>query len=305
MNTVHDDASPLYVKNTFLHIEKDSEELNNDCFAMLRQHTAPAHCFQRQLSSISQESRRRVSFEDDVFCKAFKGGEPEEEPIDVSPIEALVRQVSELSNLSGCGRQISNRGDLEEFCREVGSFARQETEQNWPVWKANTGERAPATEFQTKQEEWNFQGTNYQGLTDVSSYAWHPSPTTLPPWQCVGYPYKGGVPEFTGSSGSDTTEPLKAPTKTRRKAKSLITLAQESQSRQEQKAQSQPQQQQQLLGQILQSNGQLKKKPAAAKTARFCPFCGAPVQSTFKFCQSCGSEIASVLGDMKKKGDAP
>jgi hypothetical protein len=60
------ECAPL-VKNTFLHFLEDAEDLNSGC-TLMRQQTAPAPCFQRQLSG-SQKTHegftRKVSFADD------------------------------------------------------------------------------------------------------------------------------------------------------------------------------------------------------------------------------------------------
>jgi hypothetical protein len=291
-----DKCAPL-VKNTFLHFD---QAFDSEC-ALMRQHTAPAQCFERQISSTRLGTPRRVSFVADDICQGAKSlddtssldepclKEPEAEPtgsstteeLDNSKIEELCRQVSELS-VGAFGRQISSREDLDQFCRQLsagissGGLYRQETEQAWPTWTPPAKAELPA-EQETEEDSaaaqtvWNPQ------------VVWNPMVMPMQPWSFL--PFAGG-----GLAGSvlNTEAPQKRASK--RKGKSLITLAHEAQLRKQQEVQP-PEQTVPKQQQAKQS----QKKESAGEGAKFCPFCGKAIQANFKFCRFCGGKVEAVF----------
>jgi hypothetical protein len=196
-----------------------------------------------------------------------------------SNIEDLCRQVSELS-VGAFGQQISSREELEHFCRQlsesVGGLNRQETEQAWPTWSP------PAPELPTQQE--------MEETTAAPQIVWNPqvvwNPTMMPtqPWPFL--PFAGG-----GLAGSVLNTEVLPKKTSKRKGKSLITLAREAQLLQQQEMkpeQNQPKQQQ-------QQGKRNQKKESAGEGARFCPFCGKSIQPSNKFCRFCGGAVEAVF----------
>jgi hypothetical protein len=287
-----DESGPLHVKNTFVHLE-ELEEMNN-AFAMMRQQTAPARSFQRQLSSTPwpyEAEPRRVSFaNDDISPMDYTClKEPEAEPAGTSPVDALHRQVSERIE-EVLGRQISCREDLEEFCRQLsglseGSFNRQETEQAWPTWDAIKKPVVPAV--LTEQDGHYDGGDNWQDITSMPQLPWNPT-LAMPPWPLLpGFSAAGLAPIALGSE-----QPKKNLSK--RKGKSVITLAREAQLQQQQ-SQGQTLSHQNKLGQVFHKNEPVGKAGQKEEGAKFCPYCGKKIQPTFKFCRFCGNSVAAVF----------
>jgi len=345
-----DDVMPT-LKDTFIDFScpNDDEDFIESGWSMRRQVSEPATMWRKQvsardnvgrltqrLSSCDEDDSEEHSDEND---KEFAQKEwpakslDEIDSFNTDVAKAFNRQISSLS-MQGFDRQastLSTQGfDRQGSCLSAPGFCRQVTEQQWPSYP-----------LQAHDDSTNIDKTETP-QQDVESYAKEASneestnmgncPMLMPmyPLQMAYAMNSGMLPQImlngmaaegydvgAGAPSQSSASATRPQMKNRRKATSLITLAQEAQ-RQKQLEWSQ-QLEQQLKGWLpkVQPNSQsgdsssateevqVKETVPAARAekedgverkeaCKFCPHCGSGVKKHFKFCQFCGKSIAAI-----------
>jgi hypothetical protein len=341
-NIIDEAPSALKVKNTFLHFERGlQDDLHDEDGARMgrwkRQESEPARVpsmQRRELGtlaayvesgvmrlgreSFAPESIEAIDEDSDfkMLTHGSSSDEPEAEPSDKSQTTQTTqnglpsRQVSNLSDMSmplpGLGgsfsRQVSAFSAFSEHT-PIGSFCRQETEQEWPTW------RRPIT----------IDG-EHDGPLGMPGIPWPPnmlSPYLANPF--VGAPPGIGNAIGTTDSNAEKEVPTLAEAKTKprrgtRKKSSLITQAHLTQLRQQASGSQQPRgtnysKQQveqpmelnlaQTVSDATQSKGVAYEKTSQCHQAKFCPICGGGLRSHFKFCLYCGAPVEAMFRGSK------
>lgn len=294
------------VKNTFLHfVEDDYQESSGN--TLKRQYTEPAPSMPRQVSVSSQIDSPPMHMD----MKTIKLWSPStgacEDPSFFSEPEG------EPSSFS---RQISLAFSDDDF---RGGLCRQETEQAWPTWVARPQmDPMLAAPLMNPQVPWVAAAT----LPSVPlPPVLPPLPPTYPaplalgmlstPSPCTKFEALAVEEKSNEEEAKPTAKSSKGLPRSRRKNKSLITLAHQAQLREHKK---QHQQDQQLQQSVQGLQPQDMPKPAgidvAEETLRlptdesltsrcnFCPYCGGGLEAHFKFCLFCGTSVTTIRGSL-------
>jgi hypothetical protein len=276
--------STLQVKNTFIHYEQGLEDdLQDESVGFWkRQGSAPATSMtpkwgdQKGIGEYSKLTLEKLQhnakgFKTEVDTKGTDEdtnnsfGEPEAEPRGWS------RQVSTMS-----------AGSLDAPIG--GSFCRQETSEAWPTW--HSVPTVPMVQQQQQQVPYMAMNMPWPAFADSAMFA-------------PDYGYAGSVD--SDRAAEDESKGGKKGTKggmprSRRKNKSLITLAYQAQVRQQSK---------------FQPNG-FQEPPEADETetpppsehgqqrANFCPYCGGTLVPGAKFCSFCGTSVDVILQSLQQ-----
>jgi hypothetical protein len=302
-----------------------------------------------QLSSLDEnESEEQVDENDKIKSVGAKGCIPD---ICISNVRTrrasleigaeMERQISSLSQ-SGFDRQISSLSapgmDRQASCLSAAGFCRQTTEQVWPSYQVPMQQNCEAKDmilvdnqmqdFPQVQESICMESAPHeqaQNNTDTAEHSYDSceAPLFMPMnplmmsyamnplmWQAMCSTMMPGLGDNSDNSSSANT-PTTLQSKGRRKATSLVTMAQEAQRKRQ--AEWEKQLEQQIKGCLGMSNSVENEKldaPAAApeeaptteiapdaapedarKAMNFCGHCGGSLKGHFKFCQFCGKPV--------------
>jgi hypothetical protein len=342
------ESNALQVKNTFLHCAPDDNEFDDNDWIIRRQASEPAP--KRQFSDAKRNSavlqapvleecdeEADFSDSDDLELTASDGL--------FRQVSSFKRQTSALANtLADIHRQISTVSaqgfDKQVSCISTAGFCRQETEMEWPIYaKAEfaAGLQSPPAALQearpTEVNSVNEGCGNVEVLPLdqlIAEPVGEPAAISVDAmaaqmnnlmWANIMWNASWGMNQKANNFATSVP-----PSSNRRKARSLITQAQEAQRAQQnfhsaekvsaakQYLEQQPQlaEQRQQLGQQLktmmgmtpdsqqESEVQISERnrelvaPQATSKARFCPCCGGNVLQRFKFCRYCGEDVAQL-----------
>jgi hypothetical protein len=297
------------LKNTFLHVDRaaadDLELDDSECFYR-RQLSEPAP-MKRQISKI--KARTLGSCEEN---DAEKNDVDTSDTCDISDIydtvdaNGFVRQLSCFQGQTSSDleppetsasweRQLSSFGSTgfdkqTSFDRQTSSFGftRQETEQFWPT-------------YATSKECLYIGRDNAQNRDDQE----HGDLAPQMPKPGFEIPLAGYTAEIcqgdakAGASGDGAAKAGTAKPRNRRKARSLITLAQEAQKKQQRELAKNQFSKQQMNQHNADSSSAspVQESPSKKSGNKFCPYCGGSASPHFKFCQYCGKNLAAIWGN--------
>lgn len=317
------DPNPLKVKNTFLYCPGEPDLDDNDCM-IRRQASEPAP--KRQISGAVRAAERLEKCEeaDETF------GESDSD-LDIDDSSGLFRQVSvlrsqnndELPEGHDMDRQTSILSDLgHEMIKQISvmsaaDLCRQETEQQWPMYVKPVFETAvhmedfdseaenklptpPPPKDDQLEESSTAQCLPLEELVAAPCFPVNPDMNSMA-WPMMWF---NPLAMHDPSQGSTCYENPASESrfKNRRKARSLITLAQEQQKKQYDRMlwpmnmsllkdhfEAAPQKQPRAECKLSREDS-----PETKSVAQFCPNCGGKVEQRFKFCRYCGNDVAQL-----------
>jgi hypothetical protein len=339
------ECSAFQVKNTFLHCAPDDNEFDDNDWIIRRQASEPAP--KRQFSDAK---RNGAVLQAPVLEKCDEEADfSDSDDLELTASDGLFRQVSTLqrqtsalaSTLAEIDRQVSTFSaqgfDKQVSCISTAGFCRQETEMEWPMYvKAAAGLQSPPALQEAKPIEVN-SATEGRGNAEVlpldqliAEPDGEPAARSVDAmaaqmnnmmWANMMWNASWGMNQKASNLGTSLP-----PFRNRRKARSLITQAQEAQEAQqnlhfaekvtaarqyldqqpelaEQRQQLEqqlrtmmgmmPEIQQESQAQMSERNREPEASGATSKT-RFCPCCGGKVLQRFKFCRYCGEDVAKL-----------
>lgn len=207
--------------------------------------------------------------------------------------ETFHRQLSADADPSGFARQITNLS-LASINSKNSGFCRQETELPWPTWEPSCAS-SPSGSFGHRQNE-TYDGA-FRGMPPPPR-SWTDEPARMV-IDSIPASSSGKFAEPAQPAVSAATEADSKGTKrhvNRRKAKSLITLAQKAQQRE----QAQVQQAAHPASAPSMKLGDFNESASRQPRPRFCPQCGGALRMHFQFCQFCGAQVPGTGGPVKK-----
>jgi len=234
LENLHDDAPSPQVKNTFLTFEDDNQE--NSMNTLKRQQSAPAPSMQHQVSVSSQIDSYPMFMKADL--KTIKLLSPSTGFCDEPRFSRQVSDNEPEGEPSSFSRQVSSAFSDDEFC---GGVCRQETDQAWPTWVARPQiDPLLAAPLVNPQVHWLSAATLHIVPPPPMLPATPPDCSAPLPLGIASTTSQGtkfevlAVDETNHEEAQPTSKNSKGLSRSRRKNKSLITLAHKAQQRQPQ-----------------------------------------------------------------------